>query len=98
MKIGKIHDHHDIHNDKCPQNGEHIEKDCTCKKPTKKERHPTLINRAKVRSQLLLETNTRSKVRQFTQVYPRTLDAIEALVKREIIRLADNPPRTGKTL
>lgn len=96
---GEIYDWHSPHNDKCPQNDEDKwTEDCTCPKPVKRKRQCDIINRACVKKHLLEETNSRQTIRIFTQVSKSALDAIQALVKREIIRRAEDPPRKGKTL
>jgi hypothetical protein len=95
---GLIHDFHSIHNELCPQNGTDIDKDCSCAPKTTRTRKSDLINRAFVKKMLLQETNSRQNLRVFSCVAPSALDAISALVKQEIIRRAENAPKTGKTI
>lgn len=95
--VGEVYDWHDVHNEYCPQNGDrYLEMNCTC--PAPRKRIFETINRACVKKRLLEETNARSPIRKFTQVSKATLDAIQEMVKREIIRRAENPPRTGRTV
>lgn len=98
MISGDIYDWHNPHNDECPQNTGDIEKNCNCVQKLKRTKKSDLINRAFVKKMLLQETNDRQSLRIFTCVRPSTLDEISAIVKREIIRRAEDPPRKGKTL
>jgi hypothetical protein len=96
---GLIHDYHSPHNNRCPQNSpDTIEQDCNCEMKTKRSKRSEFLNRAFVKKMWLQATNSRQNLRVFSCVAPSALDAISALVKQEIIRRAENPPKTGKTL
>lgn len=99
MKTGLVHDHHNPHNDGCPQNDPlRLHMDCNCQIKEKRARKCSIINRAKVRQKLLAMANSFQSARSYTQVKPETLDSIESLLEAKLRDLAQNAPRKGKTI